>query len=75
MGVLWGRSWPQIRSRPEARQASAVSLTLLPPGHYSLSTGGSSDSEVMGGEWNVQGLTRLGWASLGIPEGVILKGE
>ena len=29
----------------------------------------------MGGEWNVQGLTRLGWASLGIPEGVILKEE
>ena len=29
----------------------------------------------MGGGWGVQGLTRLDWASLGIPEGVILKGE
>ena len=47
MGFLWGRSWPEIRGRAEARQASAVWLTLLPPGHYSSGTGSLSGSEAM----------------------------
>lgn len=63
MGFLWGGRQPEIRSRAEARQASADWLTLLPPVHYSLCTGDLSGSEAMEWRWDVQEVTGPDWLS------------